>query len=57
MLPQLPVRNRADADHPRRYAGDSVDSEVEIMKDPGAARLIVDTLDHVFGLKYAGAMP
>jgi RES domain len=35
----------------------SVDSEVEIMRDPVAARLIVDTLDHVFGLKYAGAMP
>jgi hypothetical protein len=35
----------------------SIDSELEILKDPGAARLIVDTLDHVFGLKYAGAMP
>ena len=32
-------------------------AKMESMKDPGAARLIVDTLDHVFGLRSAGAMP
>ncbi|WP_428338665.1 RES domain-containing protein [Mycobacterium sp.] len=35
----------------------SVQSEVEILKDPAAARLVVDTLDLGFGLKYAGRMP
>jgi hypothetical protein len=35
----------------------TVKSEAEILKDPAAAKLVVDTLDQIFGLKYAGKMP
>ena len=35
----------------------SVQSEVDILNDAAAAKLIVDTLDQRFGLKYAGKMP